>query len=89
VLVLQYAINSVQHDHDEQPQLFDEQFTDDDFQTTGLFHNYFVNTTVCILLAAQLDIDYLERLNPTSSDEVQLYSYNSRGNTSIKVVVWA
>ena len=64
------ATNSSQHDHEEQAELFDEHFTDDDFQTTGLLH--IVNNSVFILtlLAAQLDIDYLERLNPTSSDEV-------------------
>ncbi|XP_065919444.1 transforming acidic coiled-coil-containing protein 3-like [Dysidea avara] len=52
---------NAQHGHDEQEELLDEQFTDDDFQTT----------------AAQLDMDYLERLNPTSSDEAVPWSRES------------
>lgn len=44
MLVQQCTFYSIQHNHDEQAELFDEHFTDDDFQTTGRFH-----TTLTIL----------------------------------------
>lgn len=70
----QGSVYTPQENHIEQDELMDN-FTDEDFQTTCWWLFWIViNTITCYVLAAQLDIDYLERLNPSTSDEVWMSS---------------